>query len=363
MPKKEKTSMPRLKTLATLVVGAAFAAAFATSTPAEERPWWPFPAVDFSSGSAVPIEYVPLDKASKKWHVCILVPHMKDSWWVAVAYGLTQEASRLGIKMTLFQAGGYTEVSKQVTQYDDCVALGADAIGVAAVSDAAASKKIVEGREKGIVQIGCANTIFDGPIHAAVWQPPEPVAYQAGKWVVEHFKGRDNVRAVNFPGPGGAGWPEASARGFRMAIEGSNIELVEEKYGETGKSVQLKLIEDTLQTYDDIDLLFGTGVMAEVAVGAVEEAGVADRTNIMSWYSNEGILDAVIGGDILASATQMPVTLGRICVDLAVRVLEGEDYYTEVHPVPQILNQETVKTLDLTTAFAPKGWQPIYSVD
>ena len=102
---------------------------------------WTFPVYDASSGSNVETTYTPLEKAEKKWHVCVLFPHMKDSFWVAVAYGVVEESKRLGVKMTLLQAGGYENLPKQISQWDDCVAAGADAIVTGPISEAGMSKK------------------------------------------------------------------------------------------------------------------------------------------------------------------------------------------------------------------------------
>ena len=43
------------------------------SGDAAEKPWWPFPVVEFSQGKAKVVEYVPLDKASKKWNIVVLL--------------------------------------------------------------------------------------------------------------------------------------------------------------------------------------------------------------------------------------------------------------------------------------------------
>ncbi|WP_292694936.1 hypothetical protein [Mesorhizobium sp.] len=42
------------------------------------------------------IDYVPLEKAEKPWKLCVLFPHLKDSYWVSVDYGIVKEAKRLG---------------------------------------------------------------------------------------------------------------------------------------------------------------------------------------------------------------------------------------------------------------------------
>ncbi len=334
----------------------------ATSALAAGDDWWPFEVEVGKPGSGNKVAYEPLEKASKKWHICTLYPHLKDSWWLAINYGQVSEAERQGIKLTVFEAGGYTNLNKQLSQLDDCVALGADAILVSVISEAGITKKIEEYSKKGLVLIGASNPVHEAPVTAKIFTDQELMGYTGGQLAVEHFKGKAS-RVVQFPGPQGSGWAEDSAKGFRRAAEAAGLEILEDKYGDTGKNVQLKLVEDALQTYDDIDLLFGVAVMAEVAVGAIEEAGLSDKTKVISWYSNQGMIDGVKKGDIMATVTQSPVTHGRIAIDLAVRALEKKLEHAEVHPIPFPITVDNIDKIDLTKSFAPASFSPTFKVD
>ena len=109
-----------------LAVLAAGAIAVAMSTTAMAKEWFPFPVqiwdgFDFA-GPHKDGEYTPLDKASKPWNICVSFPHMKDAYWLASTTAWSQEAKRHGVKMKLVEAGGYTELNKQISQIEDCVA-------------------------------------------------------------------------------------------------------------------------------------------------------------------------------------------------------------------------------------------------
>ncbi len=54
--------------------------------------WYPFKMEDASSDQAKAIEYSPLEKAYKRYKICVLFPHMKDSFWVAIGYGVAEQA-------------------------------------------------------------------------------------------------------------------------------------------------------------------------------------------------------------------------------------------------------------------------------
>ena len=323
---------------------------------------WPFDVTDVVSGKTVP--YQGLDKASKKWHICVLFPHMKDSYWVGVDYGIADQAKKLGIKATIFQAGGYTEAAKQVAQYNDCVALGVDAIVIGAISEAGLAKSMAEGKAKGIVQVGVINPLQGDVADAKIYANYDVAAEAGAKFLAEKFKGStDHVKLLHFPGPQGSGWAEASTEGVKRGIEGSKIDLLDAKYGDTGKSIQLQLVEDALQTYDDISIIYGTAVTAEVAKQALQEAGVDREITVASYYSNEGIVDLVKKGDVAATVTESPVMEARIAVDLAVRILEKQEHYKHLNPAMSIVTKDNIDSMDLTRSFAPADWKPVYSVD
>ena len=69
------------------------AAVFAAATPASAADWFPYRAEEVTpafdpNGKASPVEYTPLEKASKPWKICVSFPHMKDAYWLGVDYGV-----------------------------------------------------------------------------------------------------------------------------------------------------------------------------------------------------------------------------------------------------------------------------------
>ena len=100
----------------TLGAATALALAAAIAPAAAETPWFPMKVYDASSGTPKPAEYTPLPKAEKPYKLCVLFPHMKDSFWVAVAYGIVKQAEAMNVNMTLYEAGGYENLPKQLSQ-------------------------------------------------------------------------------------------------------------------------------------------------------------------------------------------------------------------------------------------------------
>ena len=325
--------------------------------------WWPFAieaAVDGDADNTQLIEYVPLEGASQEWSLCVLFPHLQDSYWVSVNYGIAAEARRQGVRMNLLQAGGYANLPRQVSQYDDCLASGADAILIGAISEAGMAAKIEEGMEQGVVNIGVANPILETTITARIMADYYQKGLQSGNLAAEHL-GDVQGMAVAFPGPQGSGWAETYLEGFRSAAAANDMEILGEYFGEASIPAQLRLVEDALQSHPDLNLIWGGAPTAEAAIGALIDAG-RDDVLVMSSYENQTILTAIERGEILGLASEFPVMMGRIVVDLAVRALEGEEHETLLVVAPGVVTADNVDEFDTTQIFAPLNFQPVFSV-
>ena len=82
----------------------AISATMMSAVSAQAADWWPFKIASAKDGDVKniqEIEYAPLEKAEKPWNLCVLFPHLQDSYWVSVNYGIIEEAKRLGVKVTV----------------------------------------------------------------------------------------------------------------------------------------------------------------------------------------------------------------------------------------------------------------------
>ncbi len=346
----------------------ALAVALPTGAQAAEN-WYPYPVevwdppFDMASPRKT-IDYVPVAKATKSWDICVSFPHMKDAYWLAVDYGVVAESKRLGVKMQLVEAGGYTNLNTQISQIEDCVTRGSDAIVIGAISFDGLNNLVKEVRGKGIPVIDVINGMSSPELSAKSLVSFGEMGYKAGEYIAKlHPKGSGKVKIGWFPGPPGAGWVEAGNKGFQEAIANSDIDIVETKYGDTGKEVQLKLVEDTLEANPDIQYIVGTAVTAEAAVGLLRARGLSDKIQIMSYYFTPGVFQGIKRGQILAAPTDSPVIQGRVAIDQAVKILEGKPYEKHVGPALYVIDSNNVDTFDRSSSLAPDDFKPTFTVN
>jgi len=346
----------------------AVSAAFATPAFAQDA-WYPYPAEQVTpafaaDGTVEPVTYTPLEKASQPWNICVSFPHMKDAYWLGVDYGVVEEAKRLGVKMNLVEAGGYTELTNQINQIEDCVAAGADAVVIGAISFDGLNNLVSEIRSQDIPVIDVINGMSSPELSAKSLVSFKTMGAETGRYLAaKHPAGSDPVQVGWFPGPAGAGWVEAAHQGFLEAVEGSAVEVLEPRYGDTGKETQLRLVEDVLQANPDVRYIAGTAVTAEAAVGVIRERGLVGDVELLSFYMTPGVYQGIERGFILAAPADSMVIQGRIAIDQAVRILEGEDYIKHVGPKIFVVDPDNIGEVSRTDILPPEGFSPVFSVE
>ena len=357
----------RLKGPLALAAGAVAIGLTATGVLAQGKWTYPVEVWDPPFDMASPrttVDYEPLDQAEQKWDVCVSFPHMKDAYWMAVDYGVIDEAKRQGIALQLVEAGGYTNLNTQISQIEDCVSRGADAVIIGSISLDGLNNLVSEVRKKDIPVIDVINGISSPELSAKSLVSFGEMGAKAGEYLAKlHPAGSDPVKVAWFPGPPGAGWVEAGNQGFQEAVQGSAIEIVDTKYGDTGKEVQLKLVEDTLEAYPDIAYIVGTAVTAEAATGLLRSRGLEEQIKVVSYYFTPGVHQGIRRGQILAAPTNSAVVQGRISVDQAVRILEGKDYLKHVGPALYVIDESNIETFDRSSSLAPDDFRPTFTVD
>jgi protein TorT len=266
--------------------------------------------------------------------------------------------------MQLVEAGGYTNLNKQISQIEDCVAAGAEAVVIGAISYDGLNNLAKEIRDKGIPVIDVINGMSSPDLSAKSLVSFGEMGYKAGEYLAKlHPKGSGTVKVAWFPGPPGAGWVEAGNEGFLKAAAEGDIEVVDTKYGDTGKEIQLKLVEDTLEAYPDINYIVGTSPTTEAAVQVIRDRGLEDQIRVLAYYFTPGVYDNIKRGRVLAAPTDSAVIQGRVAIDQAVRILEGKDYIKHAGPALYIIDKSNIDSFHYESSLAPADFQPTFSVE
>jgi protein TorT len=301
-------------------------------------------------------------EVTKKWNLCVLFPHVKDPYYLATSYGAYHEAKRLGVKLTILEAGGYGNVETQISQMEDCAAQGADGIIVFALSADGMKPIVDQVRGQGVVVQDCGIGV-----HTEVDARSVISYYESGVAIADWLKTAhptEDIDVVWLPGPPGVSWVETPTMAMNSELEGTNIHLLKTMYGDSGKPQQLKLVEDAIQTYENLDYILGGAPAIEVAVNYLRELGLQDQIKLIAFYITPGVEAGIEKGSVMGTVLEPTVKWMKLCLAQAVHALEGRtDQPLDASPGFTILTKEKMANWMRADALAPAGWKPIFTLD
>jgi protein TorT len=312
--------------------------------------WFPVPVM--SDGRA--LDYQPQAKASKPWRLCAVLPQGLGRYWWAMSWGLAQEAERQGVRVGIFDAGGYQNAGVQQEQFARCAERGADAFIVGGISATGLCPQIKAVAEKGVPVIDLANRLDCPGVSAHSRVDFAEMTKEAVAYLLADSKGRA-VRVGWFPGPEGAGWLKDAEDGLQQALVGTSVTLIHGGYGAADISGQAPLVRALLEREPNLDYVLGNAEAAAFASRLGHNSAPRYHFKVISFYANERLLEPIADGQVLAAPTDSPVVQARIAVDLAVRLLEKQAVAKWVSPQIIMLDKSTVRGVDLGVLIAPNG--------
>lgn len=306
---------------------------------------------------------LPVRTPSRRWNVCAVYPHLKDSYWLAVNYGMVEEAHALGLGLRVLEAGGYTHLGRQRERVARCTQdPGNDALLVGTVSVSGLDDLLAPYNRSHPV-LGLVNDIDPAVVRGRVGVPWYQLGWKIGRWLAgRHPAGGDPAEVAWLPGPQGADWVGFVDRGFMDAIDGSAVRIATVRWADTGRSVQRRLVEAVLDAHPRLDYLVGNAPMAEAAVAEVRRRRREGEVGIVASYLTPGVYGGILRGRILAAVTDFPVLQGRMAMRQALLALEGAAIEPYLGPAVELVEAESIGRHPIDWMLPPAGFVPVYEV-
>ena len=222
---------------------------------------------------------------------------------------------------------------------------------------------VLESAER-IPVVAVVNDIADPGISAKAGVSWTIMGSSIGEYLArQHPEGSEPIKVAWFPGPKGSGWVPFVEAGFRDALEESSAQIVVTKYGDTGKEIQLILLEEALEERPDVDYIVGSAVTAEAAVSVLRMRGLYGQIKILADYFTHAVYRGIKRKRIQAAPTDFPVVQGRLGIEQAVRLLENKLEIIHLGPAIKLVDLENVDQLGTGTSLAPASFTPTFIVE
>lgn len=299
----------------------------------------------------------PPAKANKQYTIGVLIPNLRDPYWVAQAYGFFDEAEKYGAKVTLLDAGGYANIDKQVNQINDLVVRKVDAIALAAVSAQGTANAVDEAVKAGIPVLNMVTMTDSKNVKVRVAPADWDLGAVQAEFIGEKLGGKGKVVMLN--GPAGATWSMTRYAGFKATLKEKypEIKILGDRWTEMDRAVALNTMEDFLQRFPDLNAVYTpSDLIGCGAADAVKAAGKKGQIIVTTGsYSRES--DAFVkDGLIQMAAGEQTVLIGRWTTRAAIGILNGDSWPSIIQQPLQKITLENISKFDSATEFSPVGW-------
>lgn len=292
--------------------------------------------------------------ADKPWKLCALYPSLKDSYWLSVNYGMQEAAKKYGVSLKVLEAGGYRQVATQQTQIAQCRDWGADAILLGSSTTTIPNLKAQVGT---LPVVEVVNAINDPAVTTRVGVPWFQMGYQPGRFLVKWSKGKP-LKVLLMPGPDNAGGSREMAAGFRQAIAGSQVSIVDVALGDNDIEIQRNLLQEMLERHPDANVVAGTAIAAEAAMG--EGRNLPVPLTVVSFYLSHQVNRGLKRGKIIMAASDQMVWQGELAIQQAVNVLQGHPVPDNISPPILVLTPQNAGSEHVRRSLSPGGFRPVY---
>lgn len=289
---------------------------------------------------------VSAEEAGEGYKVAFVNFSLGNTYRVQMQQEFIQQAEAYkaeGIVSEYFVTNSDNDVAKQISDVQDMITKGVDAICITAASPSALVPAVEEAMDAGIVVIDFDNNLETDNITAHVKVDEEEFGRIGMQFLAEALDGKGKIVTLNHA----AGMPtnDARHRGAESVLENyPDIEIIGEAYAESDYAKGKAAMESFLSAHPDIDGVWSQG--GAMTQGAIDAFLAAGRDLVpMSGEGNNGFLrvwNENLDNGFTSIAPSFTTASSAIALQTAVSALNGEEVPAEVMIDLDVVTQDTL---------------------
>ncbi len=264
--------------------------------------------------------------------IALVVKTQNNPFFVDMENGAKEAAAKLGVNLVVQAAEREVDVEKQMQIIENLIQRRVNAICVSPSGSKEIVPAIVKANKAGVPVLIIDSGVDEetlkwagGYIATFIGSDNFEGGKLAGEYIIKKLSGKGKVAILE----GIPGHETADARrdGFQKAIDKAmGIEIAVSQVANSERDKGFNVFQNILQSHPEVQALFATNDM--MALGAVEAIAAADRTNdiiVVGFDAVDDARQAIQKGQMHGSIAQFPAEMGRLAVENAVRLINGEN--------------------------------------
>jgi ribose transport system substrate-binding protein len=292
--------------------------------------------------------------ASAAQKTFVMVPKGVHPYYEPCYEGFQAAAKKYGVKVDRVDPQKF-DVTIQAKVIEDLIAQKVDGIAISANDDAGLVPVIADATKAGIKVI-----TFDADAKSSarleyIGTVNEAAGAAAGKRMAELMKGKGNLVILQ----GGLGASNLNERtaGFKKAIAGTKIKLLEVTDVQGDFSVATNKTEALLQTYPDLNAIFAVSAEgAPAAAQVLKQQGKAGKILLAGFDDLKDTLEGIKDGTVAFCLVQKTFKMGWLSVEALLKATKGEKLPKETDTGVLFVTKQNVGNYmeDMKKEFAAK---------
>lgn len=265
---------------------------------------------------------------------------LNQPWRSYQADCVKAEFEKYGIECVVTDGQGSSET--QISNIEDMLVDGLDLLVVSPAQEAALTAAVSEAYNSGVpvvcIDRGITSDDFTTYVHADNYAIGGMVADWVAEQLTEKY-GEAKGTVVVLEGVAGATTTVQRGEGFTTRLEEAypNIEIIASQPADFNRATAMTVMEDFLQAYDNIDVVFTHADESTMgAIAAIENAGRRDEMLITSVNGTTEGIKAIIDGRM--DMTVMYTNASGPGVEMAVKILKGETVPKDITIDPVVID-------------------------
>lgn len=269
--------------------------------------------------------FTPAMASSDEPYIAIVSKGFSHQYWQAVKQGAEQKAQEEGARITFVGPPTESDVAIQINQLTTALQKKPDVLGFAALDSRAAAPMMMQAKKNGIPVIAFDSGVDSSVPAATVATDNKKAAAAAAMHMAELLDGQGTVGLIIHDQTSTSGIDRRDGFVNWMEENAPNIKLLKPHYISSDMRKAANVAKAIIASNPDIDGIYASNeAAAQGLILALRESGKKGITGV-GFDSGKAQIDAVKSGLLAGAITQSPFGMGEQLVEIALKVLNGED--------------------------------------
>jgi ABC-type sugar transport system substrate-binding protein len=290
-----------------------------------------------------------LPAAAQGKEIAVMLPAAGDPYFKLKACGYTEAGKQAGYDVKIYDAGGYGNLDKQVSQIQDVIQRKVSGIVLVPASSDGTVPVVEQAIAAGIPVVNDGIATHSDKVTGFVGEPSYVMTELLAAYVVDKLGGKGEVAMLS--GPGGLDLTKLRVNGFKDYLaKYPQMKVVAEKFTSTSSADALNTMQDFLQSHPGVKAVYTfNGPVAIGAVQALRAAGKKPGDVLVVTTDMEVETERMIAeGWIEATVVSQPVTMAKLAVAHVIAAAENKPVAKSELTQASMITAPTVKDVDLS---------------